>query len=401
MGVYCDLTVGTEGYYLIDDITSDPADWQFFFWDGADDDPEYACIEDSGFYGGVYYPAYVGPFNFWVYYFHDMGFDIPSCPVFMRTDVRGGAGGVSFFDAQSFEVTAPAAIPSMWPLSDRIQTVVQYDNVTASRLVWKKVVPLEEPDYEFTPYQDTLVDGEHPSIAAFEDGHVVIVYSDPADAKIKCLTSDDDGANWSSPITITDGGCPDVTAVYDQVEQQAYFYAAYVFEDDLYISYSTDFGATWQEFADNPINDEVGSAVEDIKCVDIHQKGGIVWIDNRGDDYDIYFDQYFIPPALELTIGEVSGGLGTISSSVENTGDILISDATYSIEVKGGILGRIDVLAEGDVDPLNVSDTQTISTEGMIFGLGKITFNVKASYADTKAGTGLIIGPFILNLQES
>ncbi len=402
MGVYASLTDETVGYYLIDDVTTDPTGWLVYGWQGGAPDTEYACIEDSGFYGGLYYPQYVGPFNFYLYHFQESGFDIPGCPVFMRTDVRGGAGGVFFFDAQSEEKTAPAANPSMWPLSDRIQTAVQYNDPEGpAKIVWKKVVPLEETDYEYTPYQDTLVNGTHPTIAGFEDGHVVIIYADPADSTIKCLTSDDDGDTWSASTIIADGNYPDVCALYDQVEEQDYFYCAYVDEGDVYIQYSDDYGATWTEFADNPINDVSGSVAEQNKCVDIHNKGGIVWTDNRGTDIDVYFDQYFAPPTLAIQISDVAGGLSSVSAVLTNTGDIQITDASWEISVKGGLLGRIDVVTPGDVDTLDVGATQEIATDGSMFGLGKLTITIKASYTPTLEGTALLIGPFVLNVQTA
>jgi hypothetical protein len=305
MGVYMQMSDEFSGYYLISDITSDVSEWLFYNWQGGAPEPEYACISDMGFYQDLYYPDMWGPFNFYIYHEIYSTYDIPSCPICFHTDVRGGTGGVGFFDGQSFELTAPASDPDIVDLGDHFHTAIQYTNTTTGpHIVWKKIVPSEEPDYEFTPYQDTVADGENPTIAAYEDGgdyYVAIAYVDGND--VKCIYSDDDGDTWSNPVTVAPGSYPDIYAVGTT------FYCAYIDGGNLYLKTSDTGGASWS--AAEQINEVDGTVVAEENAVDMHA-AGVVWVDERGNDYDIYYASIAgEPPSAPVITGETNGAAGT------------------------------------------------------------------------------------------
>jgi len=306
MGVYMQMSDEFSGYYLIPDITSDVGEWLFYNWQGGAPEPEYACISDMGFYQDLYYPDMWGPFNFFIYHEIYSTYDIPSCPICFHTDVRGGTGGVGFFDGQSFEKTAPANDPDIVDLGDHFHTCIQYTNATTGpHIVWKKIVPSEEPDYEFTQYQDTIADGENPSIAAYEDGgdyYVAIAYVDGNN--VNCIYSDDDGDTWSNPVTVAPGSYPDIYAIGTT------FYCAYIDGGNLYLKTSDTGGASWSTA--EQINDVDGTVVAEENAVDLHA-AGIVWVDERGNDYDIYYASIAAgdPPGAPVITGTTNGAAGT------------------------------------------------------------------------------------------
>ncbi|MCK5636241.1 MAG: PKD domain-containing protein, partial [Thermoplasmatales archaeon] len=262
----------------------------------------YACISDMTFYQDLNYPDMWGPFNFYIYReIYDI-YDIPSCPICFHNDLRNDGGGVGYFDAQSNELTAPASDPDMVDLGDRFHTAIQYNDPAKGdpKIVWKKIVPAEEPDYEYTPYQDTIATGENPSIAAFDDGkggNVAVAYVDGSD--VKCIYSSDDGENWDTS-TIDSGGYPDIYAIGD------IFYCAYIYGGDLYLSTSDDGGEIWS--TPEQINDEPGTVVAEENAVDLYS-GGVVWVDERNADLDIYYASFEIgdPPEAPTITGGPDG----------------------------------------------------------------------------------------------
>jgi len=302
MGVYMDMSDELAGYYFIPDIESDPVLWDYCTWDSPAPEPKYSCISDMVVYQDLYHPVICGPFNFYIYSYND----IQGCPICFHTDVRGDwDGGLGYFDGQSLEKTAPASNPDIVDLGDRFHTVIQYTNTTTGpHIVWKKIVPVEEPDYEFTPYQDTIAVGEYPSIAAYDNGSngiVAIAYVD--NYVVKCIYSHDDGETWAT-TTIDSGTHPDIYA-NDEI-----LYCAYINGGNLFLSKSDDGGVTWSN--SEQINEVNGTVVEEENYVDLHTSG-VVWVDERGDDYDIYYSFFNLnPPNTPAITGDTKGKAGII-----------------------------------------------------------------------------------------
>ena len=110
------------------------------------------------------------------------------------------------------------------------------------------------------------------------------------------------------------------------------------------------------------------------------------------------------PPPTELEFGEIMGGGklftgGLVTAKLKNIGDVSTSDVNWSIYVKGGIFGWINVTSKGTIDSLDVDSVETIQTTDKIFGLGSIDINITASAPNaptiTKLMKATVLGFFI------
>lgn len=373
MSVFISVDTEAVGGIYIPDVT-DYNTWEPYTWVGDALEPEIAQIADGGWYTDKYFPEVVGPFNFYIYHeIYDV-YDIPSCPICFHTGIDAGSG-VGYFDAQSQEQTAPAADPDMVNLEDRFHTVIY--NTETSKIIWKKIVPTEESDYEYTPYQATVADGTNPSIAAYGT-NVAIVYMD--NGKVKCVYSSDDGDTWSAPVIIADGTYPDIYA-YGTV-----LYATYINNGNLYKVISQDGGATWS--APEQINDVDGTVVEEENSVDLHE-GGVVWVDDRDGYYHIYYDKLLSVPQPNIVIESISGGIG-VSAVLKNIGDAS-GTFDWSITLDGFVLLGKSASGTATLDP---GETITVKS-GFPLGFGNVDITVTADKA-TEATSGKLLLFYII-----
>ena len=389
-GVFLAADTEEAGFYLIPDVTDDNT-WEFYTWQGGAPEPEYACVSDNSWYHvsipSIQYDGY-GPYNMYIYHEIYPPYDIPSCPVCFHNDVAGGTGGVGFFDAQSNEQTAPASDPDMANFEDRFHTVVQYTDPSSNpHIVWKKIKPDVEPDYEYTPWQDTIADGSNPSIAAYLDGnesHVAIVYM-AADGSVECVYSSDDGDTWSTSTVASSGSYPDIYA------DDTTLLCAYIDAGNLYLVNSTDGGATWSEPVQ--INDEDGTVAMEENSVDIH-RAGIVWVDNRNTDKDIYFEPFAQAPSAHIEIGDITGGLFFVKAEIKNTGNAEATDVEVSIVLDGGFI-LFGKETHDTISAIPAGGSVDIRSS-LILGLGlKTTVTVSANGAD-KSVQAIILGPLVI-----
>ena len=108
----------------------------------------------------------------------------------------------------------------------------------------------------------------------------------------------------------------------------------------------------------------------------------------------------------ELEISSVTGGFAQVSVEVKNIGTEITDGLQMSIEVKGGILGRIDLIhicgGCSSCEPLQPDSIKTESTieTGLLFGVGPISVTTVASAVNapevTEESSGFIIGPFVI-----
>jgi hypothetical protein len=253
--------------------------------------------------------------------------------------------------------------------------------------VWKKIDPAVQPDLEYTTWQKYIGEGVNPSIAGSADGKLAIVYKNET-GMVVCAYSSNDGDSWlTSPIA---------TGVYPDIYcYQGKFYASYINAGNLYVVNSTDGGATWGTAT--KINDQDGTVVAEENAVDINE-GGLVWVDNRAGDKDIYYYQLIIPtpkPKLEASV-TTGFGLGA-KAVVKNTGAAEATNVTWVINVHGGLFDRDLKIATDSIASLAVDAEEPIST-GLFFGLGAIIVTVTATCDEgstatpaTADGTQLII----------
>ena len=393
-GVYIDPVNEEEGFYTASDAT-DPSTFTFYHWTSEAPDVSYACISDDVYLEGQYHGV-KGPANMYIEHLIYQDYDVPGCPYQMITgfDENGQpTSGEGTFDGQSHLITAPASDPDMSGEHMKAHYVWQYENASAgkSQIVWKKIIPVEgdtdSTDIEFTPYQQYIDFGQHPDIS-HSGNNVVIVYMTNdniyGDWDIKCAYSSDDGETWQySKVTDIHPGNEEYPAVYMSGSNA---YCVYIANGNLYLTKSTDGGATWGEPVQ--INDVDGKVVAEPRSVDITE-AGIVWEDTRDGNKDIYYAQL---PAPRLEIG-LSGGFG-LTVHVENNGQEAAKNVNYDIELSGLVFmgksttGTIDELAPGTSQDIKV----------LAIGIGPVTASVTVGGASATA-KGFLLGPLLLGLK--
>jgi hypothetical protein len=123
--------------------------------------------------------------------------------------------------------------------------------------------------------------------------------------------------------------------------------------------------------------------------------------------YCYYELNFFGDPAVafhrlkEIKISEVNAGFpGIVNAVIKNTGLENLMDIDWSITVKGGIFKLINVQSEGHIDALSVGETKSVTTDKLIFGLGKVNITVSVVSQDvntiTKTIEGFVLGPLVL-----
>jgi len=293
------------GGYLISDITEDPSSWEFFVWDVIlAQDQICRMVEDGGYYNDPYH-GHKGPISMAIFHVIDMGYNIIGCPQYFNQNIPGDSTSY-FFDAQAVLETAPARDCDYAILPNWFHLTWEYHDIIEDidKIVWKKINPAVEADIEFTPWQEYIAIGTNPSIEAYEDDgayNVAVIYVN--NGTVECVYSNDDGENWIGPVTVATGSFPALRAIDET------FYCAYINDGNLYLKTSENGGMSWSSA--EQINDVSGSVAPEVNSVDIHS-GGIVWVDGRGEDLDIYWDSFDIgsPPGAPTITGPDSGKPG-------------------------------------------------------------------------------------------
>lgn len=101
-----------------------------------------------------------------------------------------------------------------------------------------------------------------------------------------------------------------------------------------------------------------------------------------------------IPEEPELEIGEITGGLGKIKSSIKNIGTGDATDTEWSIALDGGliILGKETTGSEETIAP----EDEAAIESSFIFGIGKPTITIYAECAEGKSAEGTATATVIL-----
>lgn len=103
-----------------------------------------------------------------------------------------------------------------------------------------------------------------------------------------------------------------------------------------------------------------------------------------------------------LELGTIEGGVGIIYAEIYNSGEITAENIEWKLSVFGGILGYINVTTEGDEDNIDAEKGVTVTTDKLLFGIGKIDIElfVSADNAqnETETASAFIFGPFIFGL---
>jgi hypothetical protein len=97
----------------------------------------------------------------------------------------------------------------------------------------------------------------------------------------------------------------------------------------------------------------------------------------------------------QVRIGEITGGL-SVNAVIQSVGTEHATDIDWSIQVKGGMLGLINITKSGTIPTLPVGEEETIST-GPILGFGRVVVTVKAGEEERNA-TGYVLVILVLGI---
>lgn len=241
---------------------------------------------------------------------------------------------------------------------------------------------------------------KYPAVDAHDNKVIILAQTDEGGTQgIVCYYSSDAGLTWEKSF-VADGPSDELYPTVVTFGDDAI--CTFIMDDDLYFATTDDGGETWS--TPEKINDVTGSVDSNYRYSDITTDGTVVWTDMRNGNADVYLDRVSagVPTFPILTLGSfAAAGMGKVSIPVKNTGTADATNVSVTLSVTGGILGRINKTKTQTISTLAIDQEITITTEGLIFGLGKITLTATASCPQavppvvTKTGSGKILIVFI------
>lgn len=243
---------------------------------------------------------------------------------------------------------------------------------------------------------------KYPAVDVKENKVIIVAQSDEGGTQdIVCYYSANAGVNWEKSFVASgpnDELYPKIVSFGDDA------ICTFIMNDDLYYAATEDGGATWS--TPEIVNDVAGSVYSAFRNTDITYDGSVVWTDLRNTNADIYLDNIAATPTFPiLSLGSfAAAGLGKVSIPVTNIGSADATNVTVTITVTGGILNRINKTKTETIAALAMNEEVTVTTDGMIFGLGKLVLTATASCPEAvppevaRTGSAKVLIVFIRNI---
>jgi hypothetical protein len=273
------------------------------------------------------------------------------------------------------------------PVTGKYQILVRKDNFGA----WNYNAQYDYWSHPYVTAKSVIGVGNltYPDIIAENNKVLVVAQSDEAgNQDIVCYYSSN-GMSSYNDVIVSNGAedelSPQVTWIKEGVAV-----CTYQKGNEAYFRSSIDYGATWSDEA--RVSDEELEPIEDhaITIAGVNGNSYAIWQDGRGDNVDIYWDLFYTVSAPNVQIGAIGGGVGKVTMEVKNIGTGAASNVPWTISVKGGILGRINVTTSDVIASLSAGGAQTVQTNKFIFGFGTITIQLTAGAA-TASKTGKVL----------
>jgi len=360
--------------FQLDDITDIENTLAAWTWSGENDGfisheiIDQECITEGGLTGWT---------EAIVFHFADMGYDLPGCPNYFRTDPIAMSGS-SFFDGNTEEDTSPSNAYDYFIKDDMDTSHHVMTNDETGRIVWKMAKLSEEPDIEYTPYQKEIGDGAYGQMAG--NANTVLITAIDG-GSVKAFYSTDDGENWGTS-TIGPGNFANLC------ELNGVFYCVYTNNNNLFLSTSEDGGATWS--SGTQVNDVDGTVVDQHKYFDVHQ-GGIVWTDERNEDWDVYYSPLESGPAPIIVVEDIGGGFG-VSATIKNIGDADATNVQWSITAEGTVF--VGGEKTGSIASIAPGGSAAISS--FLLGFGDVSIDILAECDEGSGSKESVSGKLLL-----
>ena len=361
------------GTYTHEAYEGDPGDWNF---------------------GGIAFTGYNGY----------QGADVSGCPFILYQSDDAGAGIIGWLqntpgcehasmDIDQLKNYSYAAYDQL--VTGKYQLLVRKDNFAG----WTYNPP--PADYWSHPYVNSkkiigVGNLTYPDIIAENNKVIIVAQSDEAgNQDVVCYYSANGGSSYSN--TIVSSAAEDELSPQLAWIKEGVAVCTYLKGTEAYFRKTTDYGATWSDEA--RVSDEEIDPVEDraMTISGINGNAYAIWQDGRGDNVDIYWDLFTTEAAPNVQIGTVAGGIGKVTMEVKNIGTGAASNVPWSISVKGGLLGRIDVATSNVIATISAGGAQTVQTDKFIFGFGALTIQLTAGAA-TASKTGKVLLILVRNI---
>ncbi|KYK20206.1 hypothetical protein AYK25_01320 [Thermoplasmatales archaeon SM1-50] len=240
----------------------------------------------------------------------------------------------------------------------------------------------------------------YPAVDVHDNKVIIVAQSDEAGSQdIVCYYSSDAGVTWFKSF-VTDGLNDELYPKIVTFGDKAI--CTFIMDGDLYYAKTENIGETWS--TPEKINDETGLVQSEYRNTDITTDGTVVWTDMRNGNADVYLDRVSIGiPTLELG-SFTAAGIGKVSIPVKNIGSANATNVSVLITVTGGLLKRVNKTKTAVIPTLAINQEINVTTDGFIFGFGKITLYATASCSEavppsvTKTATAKLIIVFIRNI---